>query len=341
MAAPGTDRSAIRFLLNGEPVDVEDLSPQTTLLEYLREQRHLTGTKEGCAEGDCGACTVVLADPADGGLRWRPVNACIRPLPSVDGKAVVTVEGAARRRMAQLHPVQRALVDCHGSQCGFCTPGFAMSLFGLYKNASAPTRARHRERAVGQSVPLHRLPSDRGRRRRRCTTRHAPAPAPAGARPGMAADGSRMTSARRATPGRGTGVARPHGHLRLRRGRPTLVGAPVARRARRIAGRASAGADRRGRDGRRPVGHQAPAASGRHPLRGRRGRTAAAIRRTGDGLEIGAARLAHRCVRRARRRLARARARCGRASRRCRSATAARSAAMWPTARRSATRCRR
>jgi xanthine dehydrogenase small subunit len=140
MAAPGIDRSAIRFLLNGEPVAVEDLPPQTTLLEYLREQRHLSGTKEGCAEGDCGACTVVLADSANGQLRWRPVNACIRPLPSIDGKAVVTVEGL-RGEDGQLHPVQRALVDCHGSQCGFCTPGFAMSLFGLYKHASAPTRA--------------------------------------------------------------------------------------------------------------------------------------------------------------------------------------------------------
>ena len=101
MAAPGIDRSAIRFLLNGEPVEVEGLSPQTTLLEYLREQRHLTGTKEGCAEGDCGACTVVLADPDGRRLRWRPVNACIRLLPSVDGKAVFTVEGLARPRMAR------------------------------------------------------------------------------------------------------------------------------------------------------------------------------------------------------------------------------------------------
>ncbi len=83
----------IRFLFNGDEVAVDGLSPQTTLLDYLREARHLTGTKEGCAEGDCGACTVILAEPADdGGLAWRPINACIRLLPTVDGKAVFTVE---------------------------------------------------------------------------------------------------------------------------------------------------------------------------------------------------------------------------------------------------------
>ena len=141
MAAPGTDCSAIRFVLNGQSVAVEGVSPQTMLLEYLREHRQLNGTKEGCAEGDCGACTVVLAEPGpDDNLRWRPVNACIRPLPSVDGKAVVTVEGLEAGD-GTLHPVQRALVACHASQCGFCTPGFAMSLFGLYKNALAPSRA--------------------------------------------------------------------------------------------------------------------------------------------------------------------------------------------------------
>ena len=130
----------LRFLLNGERVDVDDQSPQTTLLDWLRECRQLTGTKEGCAEGDCGACTVVVAEPAPaGGLMWRPVNACIRLLPSLDAKAVFTVEGL-KSADGQLHPVQRALVDCHGSQCGFCTPGFVMSLFGMYKNAHRPSR---------------------------------------------------------------------------------------------------------------------------------------------------------------------------------------------------------
>jgi len=133
-------RSApLRFIVNGEPVTVSGLPPQTTLLEYLREHRALCGTKEGCAEGDCGACTVVLAG-IDGGSRvtWQPVNACIRLLPSVAGKAVFTVESLQGADGA-LHPVQQALVEHHGSQCGFCTPGFAMSLFGLYKSASRPS----------------------------------------------------------------------------------------------------------------------------------------------------------------------------------------------------------
>jgi len=82
----------IRFLLNGAPVEVTGLAPQTTLLEYLRDTRGLMGTKEGCAEGDCGACTIVMAERRHGRLAWQPINACIRPLPSVDGKAVFTVE---------------------------------------------------------------------------------------------------------------------------------------------------------------------------------------------------------------------------------------------------------
>jgi len=131
--------ATIRFLLNGERVDVAGLAPQTTLLEYLRDERRLTGTKEGCAEGDCGACTVVLAEREGAALAWKPINACIRLLPSVDGKAVFTVE-SLKSAQGELHPVQRALVDCHGSQCGFCTPGFAMSLFGLYKTSPAPSR---------------------------------------------------------------------------------------------------------------------------------------------------------------------------------------------------------
>jgi xanthine dehydrogenase small subunit len=138
----------IRFLLNGERVDVAGVSPQTTLLEYLRDVRRLTGTKEGCAEGDCGACTVMLVEPRDGALAWRPINACIRLLPSLDGKAVFTVESLASETGA-LHPVQQALVEGHGSQCGFCTPGFAMSLFGVYKTTRAPTRAAIEDALAG------------------------------------------------------------------------------------------------------------------------------------------------------------------------------------------------
>jgi xanthine dehydrogenase small subunit len=132
--------TAIRFVLDGKVVEVHDVSPQTTLLEYLRERLGRVGTKEGCAEGDCGACTVVLAHAeTDGGLSWRPINACIRPLPTVDGKALFTVE-SLKQADGTLHPVQQAMVDCHASQCGFCTPGFVMSLFGLYKNAHNPGR---------------------------------------------------------------------------------------------------------------------------------------------------------------------------------------------------------
>jgi xanthine dehydrogenase small subunit len=149
VSASDPDHAAFRFLLNGESVAVAGVAPQTTLLDYLRGERRLTGTKEGCAEGDCGACTIVLAEPAaDGpGLAWKPVNACIRLLPSVAGKAVFTVE--ALKSAGALHPAQRALVACHASQCGFCTPGFAMSLFGLYKNAHRPPRAAVEEALSG------------------------------------------------------------------------------------------------------------------------------------------------------------------------------------------------
>jgi xanthine dehydrogenase small subunit len=132
---------SLRFLVNGDPVEVSGMPAQTTVLEYLREKHGLTGTKEGCAEGDCGACTVVLAEPDGlGRLAWKPFNACIRLLASVAGKAIFTVE-SLQSADGSLHPVQRALVDCHGSQCGFCTPGFVMSLFGLYKNARDPSPA--------------------------------------------------------------------------------------------------------------------------------------------------------------------------------------------------------
>ena len=123
-------RASLDFCLNGEAVSVADENPARTLLTWLRERRGLTGTKEGCAEGDCGACTVVLADrDAAGKLRYLPANACILCLGAVDGKEVITVEGLKD------HPVQRAMVECHGSQCGFCTPGFVMALHAHYKNS--------------------------------------------------------------------------------------------------------------------------------------------------------------------------------------------------------------
>ena len=138
----GADRSGasgIRFLLDGELVRVGNVLPQSTVLEYLRETLGRTGTKEGCAEGDCGACTVVLGEPDGHTLRWYPVASCIRLLPTIDGKALVTVE-SLKAPDGALHPVQKALVDCHGSQCGFCTPGFVMSLFALYKSGRRADR---------------------------------------------------------------------------------------------------------------------------------------------------------------------------------------------------------
>ena len=178
----------VRFVLNGERVDVTGVSPQTTLLEFLRDHRRLTGTKEGCAEGDCGACTVVLAERRDGALAWQPINACIRLLPSIDGKAIFTVESL--KAGDRLHPVQQALVECHGSQCGFCTPGFVMSLFGLYKSAHAPSRAAIENALSGNLC--------------RCTgyrpivdaaERMYALPAAGGWRaPGVAADGTRVVS---------------------------------------------------------------------------------------------------------------------------------------------------
>ena len=118
----------IRFWLNGELESVEDLSPTTTLLNYLRAHRQKTGTKEGCAEGDCGACTVALLDPeAPGGPSYRSVNSCLLLLPMVHGRHVVTVEGL--HDDSGPHPVQSALTEALGSQCGYCTPGVVMSMF--------------------------------------------------------------------------------------------------------------------------------------------------------------------------------------------------------------------
>jgi xanthine dehydrogenase small subunit len=131
--------SAIHFILNGQDVILGDFSPTDTLLDYLRLVRRMTGTKEGCAEGDCGACTVLIGRLTDHGLRYEGVNACIRLIGSLHGTHVVTVEHLAAKD-GTLHPVQQAMVDCHGSQCGFCTPGFVMSLYGLWLSNEAPTR---------------------------------------------------------------------------------------------------------------------------------------------------------------------------------------------------------
>ncbi len=123
---------AVRFLLNGEVVEAKGVDPTRTLLEHLRGDLRRTGTKEGCAEGDCGSCTVLVGELEGEAVSWRAVNSCIQFVPMLDGKAVITVEGVARKAGAEHepHPVQAAMVEHHGSQCGFCTPGIVMSLYG-------------------------------------------------------------------------------------------------------------------------------------------------------------------------------------------------------------------
>mgnify|MGYP000234571412 FL=1 len=149
----------IRFFHRGQVTEVSDAPATRTVLEWLREDARCTGTKEGCAEGDCGACTVVVGrlDEA-GALQLQPVNACIQFLPTLDGKALYTVEDLAGPGGA-LHPSQQAMVDCHGSQCGFCTPGFVMSMWSTYE--------RHCER--GTKATRQQLADDLSGNLCRCT----------------------------------------------------------------------------------------------------------------------------------------------------------------------------
>lgn len=141
----------ITFYFRGQCQQIEMLAPTTTVLQYLREyvsaeKTRQTGTKEGCAEGDCGACTVVIGELVNDQLQLRSVNACIQFLPTLDGKALFTVEDLQQLISAstgQMHPVQQAMVEQHGSQCGFCTPGFIMSLWSMYENEQhAPNKEK-------------------------------------------------------------------------------------------------------------------------------------------------------------------------------------------------------
>ncbi len=172
----------LQFLRHGQVVQLPAVGIHRTLLEVLREDLHCTGTKEGCNEGDCGACTVVLGEAGPDGLHFRAVNSCIRMAHSVDGMALWTVEdiselrepeisrraaprvleerrsqisplggqrpAQAVERGGHLHPAQQAMVNCHGSQCGFCTPGFVMSLFGLYQSCKGQAVSREQAQAA-------------------------------------------------------------------------------------------------------------------------------------------------------------------------------------------------
>lgn len=141
--------STVRFLLNNDVVTIENIDPNLTVLQYLREERFNSGTKEGCSSGDCGACTVVIAELTKDNqtLDYKSINACISFVGSLHGKQLITVEHL--KQGAKLHHVQQSMVDNHGSQCGYCTPGFVMSSFALHKQNNKPNRTEVLEALAG------------------------------------------------------------------------------------------------------------------------------------------------------------------------------------------------
>jgi len=130
--------SSIEFILNDELITINDIDINTTVLEYLRNYKNLKGTKEGCASGDCGACTAVVAEVKNNNLKYKNINTCITLLYTLHSKQLITVEHVESK---YLHPVQQSMVDNDGAQCGFCTPGFIMSMYTMHKNKINPTNS--------------------------------------------------------------------------------------------------------------------------------------------------------------------------------------------------------
>ena len=126
----------IKFIHSDRVIEIHDPNPNETLLNYVRTKLRKTGTKEGCAEGGCGACTIVLVELKNNNIIYKAINSCIAFVPSLEGKQLLVVEDLVSNS-GNLHTVQEAMVNYHGSQCGFCTPGFVMSLFAMYKNFSS------------------------------------------------------------------------------------------------------------------------------------------------------------------------------------------------------------
>ena len=139
-------KNEIEFILNDELIKINNVDTNVSVLNYLRIDKRLTGTKEGCASGDCGACTAIITELKNNKLEYKAINTCIMFLYSLHGKQLITVEHLSN---SKLHPVQQSMVDNHGSQCGFCTPGFVMSMFGMYKDKVKPSNQNIDEYLAG------------------------------------------------------------------------------------------------------------------------------------------------------------------------------------------------
>ena len=139
-------KNEIEFILNDNLIKINNVDTNVSVLNYLRIDKRLTGTKEGCASGDCGACTAIIAELKNNKLEYKAINTCIMFLYSLHGKQLITVEHLSN---SKLHPVQQSMVDNHGSQCGFCTPGFVMSMFGMYKDKVKPSNQNIDEYLAG------------------------------------------------------------------------------------------------------------------------------------------------------------------------------------------------